>query len=121
MAEGNGNGFELQAGPATLKASGSTVIPVLLALLVIGVSFYGVFTTNQQTMQIQTEHAQHLAVISTEHRQMTEMLRDLTQANELVFLSTILSPEQKKDLPEYLKLRVKQIVERKAETITESR
>lgn len=86
MAEGNG--FEVSAGPASVKATGGQVVPVLLALLVIGFTFYGVFVTNQQTIQIQQEHAAHLAIISSEHRQMTESLRELAHANDNVFLST---------------------------------
>lgn len=121
MGEGNGNGFEVKAGPAEVKATGSTVITVLLACLIVAANFYSVFITNQQTIQIQAEHAQHMAIISTDHRAMVEAMRDLAQANDNVFLSTLMTPDQKQDLPGYLKARAKAIVERKAQTVTENR
>jgi len=123
MAEGNGtgNGFEMEAGPAKVKATGSTVITVLLACLIVAANFYSVFVTNQQTMTIQAEHAQHLAIISTDHRAMVEAMREQAQASDSVFLSTLMTPDQKQDLPGYLKARAKAIVERKAQTVTESR
>lgn len=111
----------MQVGPARIQATGGQVVPVLLAMVVIGFTFYGVFITNQQTIQIQQEHAQHLSIISSEHRALSESLRELAVANENVFLSTILTPEQKKDLPQYVKDRAKAIVSRKAETITDTR
>lgn len=121
MAEGNGNGLEMEAGPARVRATGSTTITVLLAMLIVAANFYSVFVTNQQTIQIQAEHAQHLAIISTDHRAMVEAMRDLAQANDNVFLSTLMTPDQKQDLPGYLKARAKAIVERKAQTVTENR
>lgn len=121
MAEGNGNGFELNAGPATLKATGGVVVNVLLALLLIGASFYGVWATTQQTMLIQSEHASHLLALRQEHNAMSATLEELARANQDVFLSTILTPEQKKDLPQFVQQRAKAIVERKAATVTENR
>lgn len=121
MAEGNGNGFELNAGPATLKATGGVVVNVLLALLLIGASFYGVWATTQQTMLIQAEHASHLLALRQEHNAMSATLEELARANQDVFLSTILTPEQKKDLPQFVQQRAKAIVERKAATVTENR
>lgn len=118
MAEGNGNGFELNAGPATLKATGGVVVNVLL---LIGASFYGVWATTQQTILIQSEHASHLLSLRQEHNAMSATLEELARANQDVFLSTILTPEQKKDLPQYLQQRAKAIVERKAQTVTENR
>lgn len=112
MAEGNGNGngFELAAGPATLKATGGVVINVLLALLLVGASFYGVWTINQQTLLVQAEHRAILASVA-----------DLRTASENVFLSSVLSNEQKRDLPRYVQDRAKEIVERRAQNITEDR
>jgi len=121
MAEGNGNGFELNAGPATLKATGGVVINVLLALLLIGASFYGAWMTNQQTMLIQAEHAQHLIALRQEHNAMSAALADLTRTSENVFLSSVLSNEEKRGLPLYIKERAKELVERRAQTVTESR
>lgn len=121
MAEGNGNGFELNAGPATLKATGGVVINVLLALLLIGASFYGVWMTNQQTMLIQAEHAQHLISLRQEHNAVSLALADLTRTSENVFLSSVLSNEEKRGLPMYIKERAKELVERRAQTVTESR
>lgn len=115
-----GNGFELDAGPAHMRATGSTVVQVLLAILVIGASFYGVFTTNQQTIAIQAEHAQHLAYLSQEHRALRDSLDDLARINENVFLASILTAEQKKDLPPYLKDRARDIVENRAKGITQT-
>lgn len=121
MAEGNGNGFELNAGPATLKATGGAVINVLLALLLVGASFYGVWMTQQQTIIIQHEHAQHLVSLRQEHNAMSAALSDLTRTSENVFLSSVLSNEEKRALPAYIKDRAKEIVERRAQTVTENR
>ncbi len=120
MAETHGgNGFELEAGPAHVRASGATVVQTLLAVFIILASFYVVFVTSQQTMVIQAEHAQHLAYLSQEHRALRESLDDLSRINENVFLASILTAEQKKDLPPYLKDRARDIVENRARGITQ--
>jgi hypothetical protein len=104
MGDGlTGNGFEIQAGPAQVRATGSTVINVLLAILIIASSGFVIYVTNQQTMMIQSEH-----------RGMLEMIADLKSANENVFLSTILTPEQKQNLPSFVKEKARSLVERKA-------
>lgn len=101
------NSFEAQAGPATFKAAGQTTINVLLAIAIIGVSFYGVWSINQQTLMI---HQEHYAIMLN--------LGQLTRANENVFLSTMLPNEIKKDLPSYIKDRAQEIVKNRAATIT---
>lgn len=99
--------FEAHAGPATFKAAGQTTINVLLAIAIIGVSFYGVWSINQQTLMI---HQEHYAIMLN--------LGQLTRANENVFLSTMLPNESKKDLPSYIKDRAQEIVKNRAATIT---
>lgn len=101
------NSFEAQAGPATFKAAGQTTINVLLAIAIIGVSFYGIWTTQQQTLMI---HQEHYAIMLN--------LGQLTRANENVFLSSMLPDNRKKDLPPYIQDRAREIVESRAASIT---
>ena len=98
--------FEAHAGPATFKAAGQTTINVLLAIAIIGVSFYGVWSINQQTLMI---HQEHYAIMLN--------LGQLTRANENVFLSTML-PNEIKRPPSYIKDRAQEIVKNRAATIT---
>jgi hypothetical protein len=108
--QGNGNGFEFQAGPASAKATGATTVNVLLAMLVIGAVFYSLYATNQQSL-----------LIHQDHKHMNQALIDLTHANETLFLSTMLPNERKKDLRGYVQDRAREIVERRAQEITQDR
>ncbi len=101
------NSFEAQAGPAAFKATGHTVINVLLTIAIVSTSFYGIWTTNQQTLMI---HQEHYAIMLN--------LGQLARANENVFLSAMLPNESKKDLPAYIKDRAQEIVKNRAATIT---
>lgn len=101
--------FEAQAGPATFKATGSTVINVLLAIAIIAMSFYGVWTINQQTMMI---HQEHYAIMLN--------LGQLSRVSENVFLSNVLPNEDKKDFPSYLKDRAREIIENRAAALTDT-
>ena len=106
MPEPTGS-FEASAGPAAFRAAGPTVVNVLLAIAIVGASFYGVWTINQQTLMI---HQEHYAIMLN--------LGQLTRANENVFLSTMLPDNRKKDLPPYIQDRVREIVESRAASIT---
>mgnify|MGYP000025145463 CR=1 FL=1 len=107
MPEPQHSAFEAHAGPAGLKASGHTAINVLLAIAIVSMSFYGIWTINQQSLMI---HQEHYAIMLN--------LGQLTRANENVFLSTMLPNESKKDLPLYIQDRAREIVENRAATIT---
>lgn len=117
MAEGNGNGFEFSAGPAAVKATGSVVINVLLAILVIGAIGFSLYVGNQQNMLIHTDHM----AMNQALKDVTKAMNDFTKSNENLFLSTMLPNERKKDLPTYVQDRAREIVERKAQVITEER
>jgi hypothetical protein len=106
----NGNGFEFSAGGASAKASGSTTVNVLLASLIVISSFYGVWSINQQTLIINQEHLAIMAAMAA-----------LTRANENVFLGTLMTPEQKTNLPPLVSDRARALVERGAENITNKR
>lgn len=118
MAEGDG--IELNAGAARVRAYGETTIQVLLTIAVIAAIFYMVVITNQQTMIIQAEHAAHLVSLKQDHREITATLRDLTAANENVFLSSMLPNERKRELPAYIQDKARAIVEKRAENLTEN-
>lgn len=104
------NGLQVNAGPVTVAATGNTTVNVLLIIFTILASMYVVWTTNQQTTMLT---AQHNAIIAS--------ITALTQANENLFLSTMLPDGRKKDLPGYIQDRARDIVERKAEKITDDR
>ena len=80
------------AGPATFKAAGQTTINVLLAIAIIGVSFYGVWSINQQTFndppRTLCDYAEPRAA---------------DRANENVFLSTMLPTKSRKTSRRYIK------------------
>ena len=48
--------FEASAGSAAFRAAGHTVVNVLLAIAIVGTSFYGVSTINQHTLMSHLEH-----------------------------------------------------------------
>ena len=112
-----GNGFQVDAGPTHIKASGNIAVNVLLAILVVGASFFGIWTTTQQTI-ILTQ--QHDAMINSLSENAT-VITSLTRANENVFLSTMLPNDRKKELPSYIQDRAREIVEKRAEVITNER
>ena len=107
MPEHSTDSFEASAGPAAFKAAGHTVINILLTMAMVGMAFYGIWTTQQQTLMI---HQEHYAIMLN--------LGQLTRANENVFLSTMLPDNRKKDLPPYIQDRVREIVESRAASIT---
>lgn len=123
MAEnGNGNGFEAHAGPAWVKASGSTVINVLLAILLLTATFYMIYTINQQTIMIQNDHSlmqnsmnSYMTQRSQEHMTMISEFIDLKNENRKMFLSSILTNKQKEALSPEIQEKAKQIIERKAD------
>jgi hypothetical protein len=107
MPDHSGGSVEAQAGPASFRASGHTVINVLLAIAIVSMSFYGIWTTNQQSLMI---HQEHYAIMLN--------LGQLTRANENVFLSTMLPNERKKDVPPFIQDRAQEIITNRAATIT---
>lgn len=107
MPEELTDSFEASAGSAAFRAAGHTVVNVLLAIAIVGTSFYGVWTINQQTLMI---HQEHYAIMLN--------LGQLTRANENVFLSSMLPDNRKKDLPPYIQDRAREIVESRAASIT---
>ncbi len=110
-------GFEFDAGPTHMKASGGTTVNVILAIAIVAAAFYAIWTTNQQTILLS---AQHDAIINLVNDN-AKLVITLTRANENVFLSTMPPNEQKKDVPLYIQERVKEIVESRAENITNDR
>jgi len=117
MADGNGNGLQFDAGPTHLKATGGTVVNVLLTCLIVGASFYVVWTTNQQTILLTQQHD----AIQSQLSGNAALVVNLTRANENVFLSTMLPNERKKELPVYIQDRARDIVESRAAGITQER
>ncbi len=103
-----GNGLQVNAGPVTMAASGSITVQVLLACLLFAGSMYVVWTQAQQATMLTMQHNAIMVAIG-----------NLTQANENLFLSTMLPNERKKDLPNYIQDKARAIVERKAEGITQ--
>ena len=88
MPEHSTDSFEASAGPAAFKAAGHTVINILLTMAIVGMAFYGIWTTQQQTLMI---HQEHYAIMLN--------LGQLTRANENVFLSSMLPDNRKKAVP----------------------
>lgn len=105
-----GSGLQVNAGPVMVEARGSTAVNVLLIIFTVLAALYVVQTTNQQTAMLTAQHNAIMASIAA-----------LTQANENLFLSTMLPDGRKKDLPSYIQDRARDIVERKAEKITDDR
>ncbi len=104
----NGNGLQVNAGPVTMSASGNTTIMVVLSCMLFAGSMYVVWT-----------QAQMAAMLTMQHNAIMVAIGNLTTANENLFLSTMLPNERKKDLPGYIQDKARQMVERKAERITE--
>lgn len=109
--------LEFNAGPTHMKASGGTTVNVILAVSIVGATFYAIWTTNQQTILLS---AQHDAIINLVNDN-SKLVIALTRANDNVFLSTMLPNERKKELPDYIQDRVREIVESRAENITNER
>lgn len=112
-----GNGLQVNAGPVTVAASGGLAVNVLLAILIVGASFYVVWTVNQQTILLTQQHDVHQSQMAAN----AALVANLTRANENVFLSTMLPDSRKKDLPNYIQDRVREIVENRAANITQER
>ena len=112
-----GNGLQVNAGPVTVAASGGLTINVLLTILIVASSAYVVWTVNQQTILLTQQHDVHQAQMAAN----AAMVVSLTRANENVFLSTMLPDARKKDLPNYIQDRAREIVESRAANITQER
>lgn len=112
-----GNGLQVNAGPVTVAASGGMTVQVLLSMLIIGSSFFVIWTTNQQTMLMTEQHN----ALQTTLASNAALVANLTRANENVFLSTMLPNERKKELPGYIQDRAREIVENRAANITQER
>lgn len=111
------NGFQMHAGAVSASATGAVVVNVLLAILIIIASIFVVYTTNQQTILLTQQHD----ALQTQLASNAALVVNLTRANENVFLSTMLPNERKKELPVYIQDKAREIVERRAENITETR
>ena len=97
MAEGNGNGngngtLELKVGPFAYKGSGQVAIQFFFYLILAAAMGYQVYIS-----QIQHE----------------ALLRGMND----VFISSLLTPEQKQDLPRIVKERLEDKVRQKAENV----
>lgn len=111
------DGFQMNAGAVSASATGAVVVNVLLAIMIIIASIFVVYTTNQQTILLTQQHD----ALQTQLASNAALVVNLTRANENVFLSTMLPNERKKELPSYIQDRAREIVERRAENITETR
>ena len=109
-----GNGLQVNAGPVTVAASGSMTVQVILAFFVICACMYVVYTNDKRTGEM-------LAMLTAQHNGIMVNLTALRDANENLFLSTMLPDARKKDLPAYIQDRARKLVERRAENITESK
>ena len=107
-----GNGLQVNAGPVTVAASGSTTVQVLLAFFIIAACMYVVYTNDKRSGEM-------LAMLTAQHNGIMGSLASLREANENLFLSTMLPNERKKDLPDYIQDKARALVERRAESITE--
>jgi hypothetical protein len=123
MAEGNGNGgFKINAGPIQIDASGATVINVLLAGSLLCATAYMIYTTHQQTVILQQDHSNqqqmmngYMGVRASEHMTLLSEIVELKNENRKMFLSSILTDHQKKQLSTTIQEKAKEIVEKKAD------
>jgi hypothetical protein len=109
-----GNGLQVNAGPVTVAASGSTTVQVLLAFAIVAACMYVVYTNDNRSRDM-------LAMLTAQHNGIMGNLNSLREANENLFLSTMLPDARKKDLPAYIQDRARTLVERRAENITEKK
>lgn len=115
--QGGGGNFRFSVGPASASATGTTVVNVLLAILIIGTMWSVIYVLNQQTILLTSQHEYIRSQIAIN----ASLINNLTRVNENVFLSAMLPNEKKKELPSYIQDRAREIVERRAENITDNR
>lgn len=109
--------IDVNAGPVNVKATGDSTVNILLTIAIVGATFYTIWTTNQQTILITAQHDAIISLVNENARMMNQWAR----ANDNVFLSTLLPNEKKKDIPPYLQERVREIVEKRADVMTNER
>lgn len=109
--------IDVNAGPVNVKATGDSTVNILLTIAIVGATFYAIWTTNQQTILITAQHDAIINLVNENARMMNQWAR----ANDNVFLSTLLPNEKKKDIPPYLQERVREIVEKRADVMTNER
>ena len=105
-----GNGLQVNAGPVTVAANGSVVVQVLLTIAICASVVYSVFTIHQQSTMITMQHNAIMVALS-----------NVATSNENLFLSSMLPDGRKKDLPTYIQDKARDIVERRAASITNDR
>lgn len=109
--------IDVNAGPVNVKATGDSTVNILLTIAIVGATFYAIWTTNQQTILITAQHDAIINLVNENARMMNQWAR----ANDNVFLSTLLPNEKKKDIPPCLQERVREIVEKRADVMTNER
>jgi hypothetical protein len=109
-----GNGLQVNAGPVTVAASGSTTVQVILSFAIVAACMYVVYTNDSRSREM-------LVMLTAQHNGIMGSLNSLREANENLFLSTMLPDSRKKDLPAYIQDRARTLVERRAENITEKK
>ena len=115
------NGLQVNAGPVTVAANGSTTVQVLLSACIVAASMYVVYTNNQRSDQMEAMFTmQHNAIMVGVNGMVTSM-NAIATSNENLFLSNMLPDGRKKDLPSYIQDKARAIVEQRAETITDKR
>ena len=97
----NGNGFSLNTTWGSIKATGPITVAVLCTFAIMGTILWQAAAQEEQ------------------HRDLSKKTADLITSMDDVFLSQMLTPEQKQDLPAYLKEKVRQKVNRRAVEIVE--
>ena len=109
--------IDVNAWPVNVKATGDSTVNILLTIAIVGATFYAIWTTNQQTILITAQHDAIINLVNENARMVSQWAR----ANDNVFLSSLLPNEKKKDIPPYLQERVREIVEKRADVMTNER
>lgn len=110
--EMNVNGVRIRTPVGEVNATGQTAVIVVFCVLILAAVGYSVSQNSK-------DHAETTKAINSLRADMNASLSDLKTAQDDQFLSQLMTEEQKRNLPAWVKSKVERKMEQKARRVSD--